>query len=308
MITDLQRATAHAIVNVFETGSVRGDYAEVTVVAGDLGHLTYGRSQTTLASGNLYLLIKAYCNEPGARYGDQFQRYLQPLQARDISLDSDRELIALLRNAGEDPVMADVQDDFFDRVYWVPALRCAQKADFETALSTAVVYDSWVHGSWSRVRDLTIGAHGSAAVVGERPWIAAYVDTRREWLANHSNRLLRRTVYRMDAFKKLIAAENWDLGLPLMIRGTTIDEAALSAPLRVSADEAPARLLRLTQPPMHGDDVEALQRRLAELGAELAIDGMFGPRTDRAVRTFQEKHEMVVDGVVGPATRSALDL
>lgn len=26
---------------------------------GDTGHLTYGRAQTTLASGNLYLLLKA---------------------------------------------------------------------------------------------------------------------------------------------------------------------------------------------------------------------------------------------------------
>ena len=29
------------------------------------------------------------------------------------------------------------------------------------------------------------------------------------WLANHSNRLLRRTVYRMNALRRLIDADNW---------------------------------------------------------------------------------------------------
>ncbi len=65
MLTDLQKRTAQAIVNIFETGRVRGDYAKVTLIPGDPGHLTYGRSQTTLASGNLHLLINA-CAHRGA--------------------------------------------------------------------------------------------------------------------------------------------------------------------------------------------------------------------------------------------------
>ena len=55
MLTELQKLTAQAIVNVFETGKARGDYGRVSVMRGDTGHLTYGRSQTTLAIGNLYL-------------------------------------------------------------------------------------------------------------------------------------------------------------------------------------------------------------------------------------------------------------
>jgi chitosanase len=47
MLTDLQTRAAQAIVNVFETGTPRGDYGRVTLLAGDTGHLTYGRSQTT---------------------------------------------------------------------------------------------------------------------------------------------------------------------------------------------------------------------------------------------------------------------
>ncbi|MCI0508166.1 MAG: hypothetical protein L0Z73_18980 [Gammaproteobacteria bacterium] len=69
MVTQLQKLTAQAIVNIFETGKVRGDYGKVTLLRGDPGHLTYGRSQTTLASGNLYLLIKDYCGQAEASYG-----------------------------------------------------------------------------------------------------------------------------------------------------------------------------------------------------------------------------------------------
>ena len=68
MVTELQKQTAQAIVNIFETGRLRGDYGNVTVAKNDAGHLTYGRSQTTLASGNLFLLIKAYVEAAGADF------------------------------------------------------------------------------------------------------------------------------------------------------------------------------------------------------------------------------------------------
>ncbi len=43
MLTPLQKQTAQAIVNLFETSSARGDYGAVTVIAGDTGHLSFGR-------------------------------------------------------------------------------------------------------------------------------------------------------------------------------------------------------------------------------------------------------------------------
>ncbi|MCX5852459.1 MAG: hypothetical protein NT072_10480 [Deltaproteobacteria bacterium] len=48
MISKIQKKTAQAIVNIFESGRPRGDYGCVTVMAGDTGHLTHGRNQTTL--------------------------------------------------------------------------------------------------------------------------------------------------------------------------------------------------------------------------------------------------------------------
>lgn len=49
MPTELQKNTARAIVNIFKTGSTQGKCGNVTLLARDSGHLTYGRSQTTLA-------------------------------------------------------------------------------------------------------------------------------------------------------------------------------------------------------------------------------------------------------------------
>ena len=92
MLTNLQKMTAQAIVNVFETGSPSGNYASITVASGDPGHLTYGRSQTTLSSGNLALLIAAYCDARGAAYSTDLRSFLPRLETRDATLDSDARL------------------------------------------------------------------------------------------------------------------------------------------------------------------------------------------------------------------------
>ena len=36
------------------------------------------------------------------------------------------------------------------------------------------------------------------------------------------------------------------------------------------------------------------------------VDGISGPWTQQAVRTFQSQHRLAVDGVAGPQTRAAL--
>lgn len=306
-LTATQKRTAQAIVNIFETGRVLGDYGRVTLLAGDTGHLTYGKAQTTLASGNLALLVRSYCNAEGELAADLIP-YLDALDRRDVSLDHDENLKSILRRAGDDPIMHDVQDRFFDRVYWQPAVRSATALQLAHPLSVAVVYDGHVHGSFVRMRDRTREAHGFPTDVGEKQWVEHYVAVRRKWLAGHGNHLLRKTVYRMEAFAQLISARKWTLPLPLTVRGVVISAASLKGsaepPIVVSAEDPSARILLLTSPRMKGNDVKRLQRALGFNGE--AVDGIFGPRTDLAVRQLQAAKGLEIDGKVGPATWSVL--
>ena len=308
---DIKKKAAQAIVNIFETGSPHGDYGKVTLLPGDTGHLTYGRSQTTLASGNLYLLIKAYCNTPDAEYASELSGFLSRLEAADLTLDHDFRFRQLLRMAGDDPVMQKVQDGFFDRVYWNPAFSTASSCGIKCELGVSVVYDSFIHGSWHHVKRLTDQEAGPIEEIGETNWVAEYVLTRRNWLAEHPNPLLHKTVYRMDSFRQIIATQNWTLALPFVVRGVIIDKNILmfSSSARADAhDEATPRLLMLRAPYMEGEDVRQLQEMLNSHGFVVKEDGIYGPVTMEAVRKFQQAQGLEVDGICGPATRTALGL
>jgi peptidoglycan hydrolase-like protein with peptidoglycan-binding domain len=52
--------------------------------------------------------------------------------------------------------------------------------------------------------------------------------------------------------------------------------------------------------------VRTLQYLLRARGHTVTVDGIFGPRTDAAVRDFQKQKGLAVDGIVGPMTWSAL--
>lgn len=55
-----------------------------------------------------------------------------------------------------------------------------------------------------------------------------------------------------------------------------------------------------------GNKVRTLQDLLSRAGFAVTVDGEFGPKTDRAVRSYQRSRGLTVDGVVGPKTAAAL--
>ena len=63
------------------------------------------------------------------------------------------------------------------------------------------------------------------------------------------------------------------------------------------------RLLYHRTPPLRGDDVAALQRKLGALGFDAGrVDGIFGVRTAAALTDFQRNTGITTDGICGPAT------
>ena len=71
----------------------------------------------------------------------------------------------------------------------------------------------------------------------------------------------------------------------------------------------PSKALRLAapgQPLMRGEEVRQLQQALIKAGFDLEADGIFGYKTDQAVKQFQQQHGLTADGIVGAKTRKAL--
>ena len=68
------------------------------------------------------------------------------------------------------------------------------------------------------------------------------------------------------------------------------------------------RSLNLQEPPlMRGDDVAILQSRLTEMGFDCGrVDGIYGHRSESAVKEFQQSVGIIADGKCGPATIIAL--
>src|SRR5262245_55389860 len=52
--------------------------------------------------------------------------------------------------------------------------------------------------------------------------------------------------------------------------------------------------------------VRTLQHLLRQRGHSVVADGIFGPKTDAAVRAFQAAAHLAVDGIVGPHTWGAI--
>ena len=307
-ITDMQARAAKAIINIFETSAVLGKYGEVTLIPGDTGHLTYGRSQTTLGSGLLHELLERYTRNAGARFAAKLQPYLVSAAARDFKLDNDTRFHNLLRACADDPVMRETQDVFFDTAYWRPAVRDAQELGLTLPLATAVVYDSRVHGSWQSLRDETNQSDGKVQSLGERAWIKAYIARRRNWLATHSRADLRPTVYRMDAFQRLVDQDRWGLALPLVVRDQEISAHTLagSPPGCYEGPQPGTRGLAIAAPLVRGLDVRLLQVALSDAGLPVKADGIFGQSSSDALKKLQLHEGQANTGVADAAQVAGL--
>lgn len=57
-----------------------------------------------------------------------------------------------------------------------------------------------------------------------------------------------------------------------------------------------------------GEEVKKLQESLNKLGFNCGTaDGIFGPKTEAAVKAFQKANGLAVDGIVGPATQAKIE-
>jgi chitosanase len=228
-ITPAQKHAIDSIISIFETGRVPTPAAYATcAVLKDGAGISYGKHQCTDKSGSLDLVCKKYI-ELGGAHAAKLQKYMPYLATNESSkVDPSKaypmwmaELIATLKSAGTDPVMHRAQDEVFDANYWLPAVNICKEAKLVTPMAHAVVYDGLIHGGFQVVRN-RFAAVPPGRGGDEKTWVKEYLKARRSWLHASANELLRRTVYRQDVFEALIAADNWDLTLPLTVRGVIV--------------------------------------------------------------------------------------
>ncbi|MFC0675622.1 C40 family peptidase [Brachybacterium hainanense] len=85
--------------------------------------------------------------------------------------------------------------------------------------------------------------------------------------------------------------------------GITVAPADLSPAAQKELDTYTALVLR---PGARGDAISFLQARLNDRGANIAVDGKYGPATRKAVMAVQTNGGVSADGVVGPYTWNIL--
>lgn len=115
------------------------------------------------------------------------------------------------------------QDKLFDEKYFNPAMKWAVTNGFDENLSLLVIYDSFIH-SGGILDFLRKRFSASTPKNGgdEKEWTTQYINTRHDWLKNHSNAILRKTIYRTNDMKRAIAAKDWNLDLTFVANGIKV--------------------------------------------------------------------------------------
>jgi len=231
-ITHAQKYAIDCILAIFETGRVpsSASYATCTILPDGAG-ISYGKHQSTDRAGSLDAVVKRYI-ELGGVHAAAFRPMLPYFASNKSAMEPPKgpwsaetnAAVSLLKQAGSDPKMHQAQDAVFDEVYWAPAANACAAMGLQSALAHAVIYDTCIHSGPGMVANMRNRFAAVPPVKGgdEKEFIKQYCQARETWLAASSNELVRRTVYRMDAFQSLMAEGNWDLRLPLAIRGVVI--------------------------------------------------------------------------------------
>ena len=227
-ITDDVVTLVTRILAAAENGDPNGDPAGVYVYNDGNGR----RRQVTLGmgftedGGALRKVIQKYV-DAGGLFAAEMAPFI-PRIGGNPNLSGNEAFKALLKRAGrQDPAFARAQHEIFQENYLKPAAEFCMRERLEEPLSFLVIADSYLHsgGILGFLRDrfpATTPRNGG----NEKTWVQQYVDARHAWLSTHSNRILRNTVYRTNAFKAQFAAQNWMLTPPIGMNGIQVSMPA----------------------------------------------------------------------------------
>lgn len=159
--------------------------------------------------GNLKKFIESYCKKDG-RHKKEFESYIPSIGKTSLVNNSD--FLKLLKDSASDPVMQMCQDQAYEEMYINPAYKFCDTNKLILPLSKLVICDSYLQ-SGSILSFLRKKFSESIPVNGgdEKKWIESYCTVRRDWLKNHSRKILNKTIYRMDFMLDRIKKGDWEL-------------------------------------------------------------------------------------------------
>lgn len=234
-ITSAAQTAISQVLCTWETGSPTGGYDVISILPDGAG-FSGGRHQATVKGGNLPRIIQLYVDLRGM-FAESFRAYLPRLKE---SCDVDPKAIPAWCNdfmnlwrkaAAQDPVMfRRAQDHVFDAQYWAPMAQQAEAMKLTLPLSWGVLYDIAIQSGPNGITDMRrlFVERPPSGGGSEMAWTRALISSRRKWLANFTSKytgekganhtkIVRATVYRMDGWAAVAAAENWALTTPFMI-------------------------------------------------------------------------------------------
>ena len=245
-LTDKQESVIDRWLSAVETGKPDGDYGNVTVLHDNPSggpQLTYGKHQTTEAGRNLQSMVSAYlARDSSFLTGPEKAKLKEFVEARPYTKVRDTTLKAVLRKAGGDPAMQDVQNEFFLEHYMKPARQWAVFNGFKLPLSMLVIYDSFIQSGsvpwWlrKRFREAPPSQGGD-----EKKWVSQYVDVRHQWLkywgdgTSRKSKAIRNSSYRTTALNFETDRGNWDLSMcPMKVNGIIVVGGTPTEPKNVT--------------------------------------------------------------------------
>lgn len=232
---DRAHTVANRITAVYESA---GNYGVVQNV--DVGIISFGAHQTTLASGNLGRMLQQYIDQATAA-GEAtdatrtIQGYMPRIedQAQWESLRNETALLDALRATGAEQIMRDTQDAFFSEDFWEPAVRAGLHHGITSQLGFATLYDAKIQGgmeaslesaraSLGGIVGSTVERDGGAHRITEAELLIAFNQAREGRLERIAQRredqgktrdaeMLRSSQVRPQAFEELARGGNLDL-------------------------------------------------------------------------------------------------
>jgi chitosanase len=212
MIDDRTVKRIKNVLCVAEQGTQTIPYDKVEVMADgpdDVKQITLSIGFTQYG-GNLGKVIEEY-KERGGVLGKELGAYIGRMKTSGLVNDSGFK--NLLKKAGkEDPIMGQVQEDMFEKLYMDRAIAWGEKEGFLLPFSYMIICDSFLH-SGSILGFLRERFEERTPINGgrEETWIKDYLNVRHDWLKTHSNSLVRTSSYRTKYYKELLALDDWQL-------------------------------------------------------------------------------------------------